>query len=673
MAISARNNRFSLSIKGADHELQVLAFTGNEAISTPYAFELELVSARADLDLEAWLHQPAFLAFDSQGQGIHGHISSMGRSSPGTRLTHYRLTLEPQLAYLAHRTNYRFFQHLTVQQIIETLLEEHGILGNAYTFNSFSSYTPRDYCVQYGESDLRFIQRLCFEEGFHYHFRHSPDGHHLVFGDKQQAFTSLNQPTPYVHRAGMVASQPSIDHFGLRLQASTNRTFRRDYDFQQASRTLEAGSSAEHNERALENYSYPGRFTETAQGQRQSQRTLEHHQTGYCQASGSSNQPSLCSGHCLPMTGHPNATFNSGWLLIGVQHEGKQPQVLEEYGANTAQADAGGFSQGYRNTFQATPEAVTYRPQTVFPKPRLIGSQTARVTGPVGEEIHCDEYGRVRVKFHWDRSAIDDDQSSCWLRVSSSWAGDNHGAVTIPRVGMEVLVGYLNGDPDQPIISGCLANSLNPTPLTLPANKTQSVLRSRSTPGGSGYNELRIEDRKGLEHIYLHAQRDLQQHIKNDSRLQIEGKREETVTGNSVSVLKAEEQRTVSLDRKVQLKANDHLAVAVSSHTVVGGALVAEAGMHVHIKAGARVVLQAGANITLMAGGQHVLIGAAGIYASCPILLGGLPVPGLPAVPLLPGEVAPMQGMSLAPSTQMLALSEGKSVCPQCEILKKPL
>jgi len=334
MAISARNNRFSLSIKGADHELQVLAFTGNEAISTPYAFELELVSARADLDLEAWLHQPAFLAFDGQGQGIHGHISSMGRSSPGTRLTHYRLTLEPQLAYLAHRTNYRIFQHLTVQQIIETLLEEHGILGNAYTFNSFSSYTPRDYCVQYGESDLRFIQRLCFEEGFHYHFRHSPDGHHLVFGDKQQAFTSLNQPTPYptpyVHRAGMVASQPSIDHFGLRLQASTNRSFRRDYDFQQASRTLEAGSSAELNERALENYSYPGRFTEAAQGQLQSQRILEHHQTGYCQASGSSNQPSLCSGHGLPMTGHPNATFNSGWLLIGVQHEGKQPQVLEE-------------------------------------------------------------------------------------------------------------------------------------------------------------------------------------------------------------------------------------------------------------------------------------------------------------------------------------------------------
>ena len=669
MAISARNNRFNLKINGAYHDLQVLAFTGDEAISAPYTFALELVSDRSDLDLDALLQQPAFLAFDGQGQGIHGHISSIGRSQSGARLTHYRLTLEPRLANLAYRTNQRIFQHLTVQQIIETLLEEHGILGDAYTFQSFSSYMPREYCVQYGESDLHFIQRLCCEEGFHYHFQHSPDSHHLVFGDKQQAFTSLNPPTPYVQGKGLVASEPSIEHFELRLQACTNRTVRRDYDFQQASRVLEAGSSPELTERALENYIFPGRFTEQAYGQQQSQRTLEHHQTGYRQAKGSSNQPALCTGHFLTMSQHSNAAFNSGWLLTAIHHHGKQPQVLEELGSTSQPVDGEGFTQGYRNTFHATPQEVTYRPQPVFAKPRLLGSQTARVTGPVGEEIHCDEYGRVRVKFHWDRSAVDDDQSSCWLRVSSSWAGDSHGAVTIPRVGMEVLVGYLNGDPDQPIINGCLANSLNPTPLALPANKTQSVLRSRSTPGGSGYNELRIEDRKGQEHIYLHAQRDLQQHIKNDSRLQVEGKREETITGNSVSIVKAEEHRSVSLDRKVQVNANDHLAVAVSSHTLVGGALVAEAGMQVHIKAGARVILQAGANITLMAGGQHVLIGAAGIYASCPILLGGLPVPGMPAVPLLPGEVAQLQSVSIAPSTQMQALIEGNPSCPQCEAL----
>ncbi len=669
MSMLARHNHFSLSINGSNQDLRVLAFTGNEAISRPFAFDLELVSDRSDLDLETLLHQPAFLAFDALGNGVHGQISSIGLSSPGTRLTHYRLTLEPQLAYLAHRTNQRIFQRLTVQQIIEEILEEHGILGNAYTFNSLSPYAPREYCVQYGESDLRFIQRLCFEEGLHFCFRHSPDGHQLVFGDKQQAFTSLKRPTPYVQGAGMVAEEPAINRFELRLQARTNRTARRDYDFQKASRTLQVDSRSDLNERALESYIYPGVFTETAQGQQQSQRALEHHQTGYRQARGCSDQPTLSSGLVLPMTGHANAAFNSGWLLTELTHTGKQPHVLEEQGGSTQSAASDGFTQGYRNTFHAIPEDVTYRPQEVFAKPRLLGSQTARVTGPAGEEIHCDEYGRVRVKFHWDRSPLNDDQSSCWLRVSSSWAGDSHGGVTIPRVGMEVLVAYLNGDPDQPVICGCLANSLNPTPLTLPANKTQSVLRSRSTPGGSGYNELRIEDRKGQEQIYLHAQRDMQQHIKNDSHLQVDGTREETITGNSVSVLKAEEQRTVSLDRKVQLNANDHLAVAVSSHTLVGTALVAEAGMQVHIKAGARVNLQAGANITLMAGGQHLLIGAAGIYASCPILLGGVPLPGLPAVPLLPGDVAAMQSLPMQPSTQMLALIRGNPSCPQCEAL----
>ncbi|MFJ7882120.1 type VI secretion system tip protein VgrG [Pseudomonas sp. NPDC096917] len=678
MSTFDRQFRFSLTIPGVEHELRVLAFAGNEAISRPFSFDVELVSNRSGLDLEALLHQPAFLAFDTQGNGVHGQISSISLSSPGARLTHYWLTLEPQLAYLAYRTNHRIFQRLTVQQIIEEILEEHGILGNAYTFNSFSSYTPREYCVQYGESDLRFIQRLCFEEGFHYYFRHSPDGHQLVFGDKQQAFTRLKHPTPYVQRAGMVAEEPSINHVELRFKTTTNRTARRDYDFQKASRTLEADSSPGCGGRVLENYTYPGRFIDIAQGQEQSQRTLEHHQTGYRQASGRSDQPTLSSGHFLQMSAHPRAALNMGWLLTQVIHEGKQPQVLEEQSPSTQMADEGDFTQGYRNTFHAIPEDVTYRAQEVFAKPRILGSQTARVTGPTGEEIHCDEYGRVRVKFHWDRSGIDDDQSSCWLRVSSSWAGDSHGGVVIPRVGMEVLVVYLDGDPDQPVISACLINSLNPAPLKLPANKTQSVFRSRSTPGGSGYNELRIEDRKGQEQIYLHAQRDMQQHIKNDSLLQVDGKREETITGNNISVFDAEEQRTVSLDRKVQLNANDHLMVAGSSHTRVGVALVADAGMHVHLKGGASVVIDAGANITLMAGGQHLLIGAAGIYASCPILLGGAPLPGLPAVPLLPGEserlLAPEALPTAIAPTQLALMADthalGADFCPVCEACK---
>ena len=217
MSTPARQHTFSLHMQHVQHDFKVLEFTGDEAISTPYAFTIELVSEQASIDLDTLLGHSAFLAFDSQGSGIHGQISSIEKDSPGSRLTRYCVTLTPHLANLVHRTNHRIFQNLTVQQIIEQLLEEHGIFSDAYAFNAFSPCLPRKYCVQYAESDLDFIQRLCFEEGFHYHFTHSPDGHTLVFGDKQQAFTPLNPPTPYVPNNGMVAVEPSIDHFQLKL------------------------------------------------------------------------------------------------------------------------------------------------------------------------------------------------------------------------------------------------------------------------------------------------------------------------------------------------------------------------------------------------------------------------------------------------------------------------
>ena len=667
MSTFTRQTRFEFTLMGNDQPFSVLAFKDEEAISEPFSFDIELVSERASLDLDALLHQPAWLSF-SPRHGIHGQIERITRASTGKRLTHYSLTLVPRLAYLAHRTNHRIFQRLTVQQIIGQVLKEHGIFNDAYVFAGFSDYPARDYCVQYGESDLHFIQRLCFEEGFHYYFKHASDSHVLVFGDKQQAFTPLKAPTPYVPGSGMVAQGPAVNDFQMSLHACTNSTFTRDYDFEKAGRTLEAASHSPSRMRPLERYSYPGHFTHEQEGKRHSLRALERHQSRHCVVSGKSDQPALLSGHFLTLSEHPTAAHNGQWLLTRVRHEGHQPQVLEE----VASAAGEGF-QGYRNTFEGTPEIASFRAPRVYEKPPIYGSQTARVTGPAGEEIHCDAYGRVRVKFHWDRSPDTDARSSCWLRVSSSWAGERYGSVTVPRVGMEVLVGFVNGDPDCPIISGCLANSLNPLPLDLPANKTQSVFRSRSTPGGKGYNELRIEDRKDQELIYLHAQRDLEQHIKHDCRLQVDGQREEIVSGNSISVLEADEHRTISADRNVQIKGSDHLQVASSVHTFAGHRVLTQAGQEVHLKAGALVTLDAGANLTLMAGGHHLVINAAGIFCSTPIQLGGVPIPGTPALPLAPGEVKGLQSVELDPATQLQALYLKAPACPQCEILKKPL
>ncbi len=625
----ANQAHFTLSLEGVEHDFKVLEFQGREAISQPYRFDLELVSERPDLDLESLLHCPAFLAFAPDGSGVHGLVHQAAQGESGKRLTRYRLTLVPQLAYLAHRTNQRIFQHLTVPQIVAQVLEEHGIQADAYRFGLGPVvYPPREYCVQYDETDLHFIQRLCEEEGIHYHFQHGASGHVLVFGDDQTVFPRL-AATAYQQDSGLVADQPVIKRFGLRLETRTSRVTRRDYDFEKPRLTMEAAFHSELQP-DLEDYDYPGRFTERARGKHLSQRALERHRHDYELAEGESDQPKLVSGHFLPLTEHPRSDWNQLWLLTEVLHEGKQPQVLEE--SVTSHVDSGdGFVQGYRNRFSATPWAIPFRPVLRHPKPKVLGSQTAVVTGPAGEEIHCDEYGRVKVQFHWDRHGQADDKTSCWLRVSSSWAGDRYGAIAIPRVGMEVLVTFLEGDPDQPLVTGCLYHKEHQVPYDLPANKTRTLFKTLSSPGGRGYNELRIEDRKGAEQIYLHAQRDWDENIEHDQKIRVGHERHDTVEANSYSELKAEEHLIVAGDRKVEIKPDDHLTVGQTQHIKLGTAQLTRAGREIHLKAGQKMVIEAGVELTLKAGGSFIKLDPGGITVSGPLArinAGGAPGKG---------------------------------------------
>jgi len=614
MFAPANQAHFTLSLEGVEHDFKVLEFRGREAISQPYRFDLELVSERPDLDLESLMHRPAFLAFAPDGSGVHGLVHQAAQGESGKRLTRYRLTLVPQLAYLAHRTNQRIFQHLTVPQIVAQVLEEHGIQADAYRFGLGPVvYPPREYCVQYDETDLHFIQRLCEEEGIHYHFQHGASGHVLVFGDDQTVFPRL-AATAYQQDSGLVADQPVIKRFGLRLETRTSRVTRRDYDFEKPRLTMEAAFHSELQP-DLEDYDYPGRFTERARGKHLSQRALERHRHDYELAEGESDQPKLVSGHFLPLTEHPRSDWNQLWLLTEVLHEGKQPQVLEE--SVTSHVDSGdGFVQGYRNRFSATPWAIPFRPALRHPKPKVLGSQTAVVTGPAGEEIHCDEYGRVRVQFHWDREGQADDKTSCWLRVSSSWAGDRYGGIAIPRVGMEVLVTFLEGDPDQPLVTGCLYHKEHQVPYDLPANKTRTLFKTLSSPGGRGYNELRIEDRKGAEQIYLHAQRDWDENIEHDQKIRVGHERHDTVEANSYSEFRAEEHRTTHADRKTEIRANDHLTVGNSQHLKIGTGQFIEAGNEIHYYAGSKVVIDAGMELTASGGGSFLKLDPSGVTLS---------------------------------------------------------
>ena len=651
------SSRFKLVLSTIKTDFQVLAFNGSEALDQPYFIQMQLVSENPSLDLEALLHQPAFLDFGEAEQGLHGQVYAIGRDEPGVRLTRYHLTLAPRLACLAHRRDLRVFQQRSVPQIIATVLEHHGILADAYTFELGPvTYPPRVFCVQYMESDLHFIQRLCEEEGIHYHFRHSVDNHLLVFGDDQTVFRRLPMQR-YCSSADPALATRVVQRFDRRLQTRSRRTARRDHDFEHPSFHLhsQAGTGADD---PLEDYGYPGGFTGHARGAQLARRGLERHQRDRHRVLGKSDQPVLCSGHFLELCDHPDPVCNDLWLLTSVRHEGYQPQVLEE-----STFEAGGF-QGYRNRFTATPWRAVHRPALKHPKPTISGSQTATVTGPAGEDVHCDAYGRVKVRFHWDRLDPWDETSSCWLRVATGWAGDAFGAMLIPRVGMEVLVSFLEGDPDQPLVSGCLPNALHLPAYPLPQHKTRSVLRSRSTPGGKGANELHLEDRSGAELIYLRAQRDLEQQVGHDSRLEVGGERCEIIRGLSTVRLESGEHRHLAGDRKVVLQTHDHLDVQGDSLTRVGQTLVIEAGQQVHLKAGANLVIDAGTQLTLKAGGEHLVMQAGNISSSRPITQGGSPAltRSVTPEPAAGRHICAAQGVIMDLAKQL-----GADFCPLCE------
>ncbi|WP_397450588.1 type VI secretion system tip protein TssI/VgrG [Pseudomonas sp. NA-150] len=673
---------FTFNIKGEDHlDLRVLEFNGSEGLSQLFKINIELVTRRSSVDLDSLLNKEAFLSFGPGGEGIYGCIYAAGKGRSSSRFEHYHVVLTPYLAYLQHSSHRRSFQDMTVPNIILAVLKEHRVLdGLDVMFDRLTTTAgPREYCVQYDESDFAFISRLCEEEGILYRFEHTPQSHRLIFLDDETRFLHDNPMVlPLKSPSGLVPEGPVVRLLQPYSNTRQSQVITRDYDFKNAHIPLENVASPRQTQAQLqsgekpkplpklEDYPYPGGYTEGKQGNLRAERGLERHRTDAQIAKGESDQPLLRSGMALHVVPGYGPTTN--WVLMTVTHHGKQPQALEE------QADTSPVER-YSNTFTVIPELVQFRPPRKHSISK-IGTVPAIVTGPVNEEIFCDKFGRVRVKFCWDRSDKTDETTSCWVRVVTGSAGEGFGSVVIPRVGMEVAVSFYHDDPSQPFISGCAANNLHPTPYELPDNKTKSVFRSRSTPDSTGFNELSLEDRSGEELIYVRAQRDMKQNIQNDSHIQIGNKRLENVKGDSTCVLEAKEDRTTTGERSVQLMAGDNLQIATSRHMSVGQVLAVRAGNEVHIQAGMNVVINAGATLTLAAGGQHIVIGTAGISSSVPILLGGFPVPGTPAMPLAPGGLQGLVAGALAPAAPPLEktlrrkMELGLPHCEACELAK---
>jgi type VI secretion system secreted protein VgrG len=535
-------------------DLAVVAFEADEAVSEPYSVEVTLVArTRVALDEKELLGKDALLTVqlgDGTARFFHGVVSRVVRWEAGRQpeRQHYRITVVPRLWTLRHTLRSRIFQELSVPDIVHKVLDESSV---AHRLTLQGSYRKREYCVQYRESDLDFVSRLLEEEGIFYSFEHTEDGHTLVLNDTSTTCEPILGDPRLVFREAskMVADSESVREFASRLEVQPGAVALRDFNYLRPAVDLTTTSKAEAGEETLEIYDYPARYGEAGIGKALAKVRLEELRVRSEMGTGVSNSRRLATGYIFELDEYPADALNRGYLLLSVRHVGHQPEVLT-FGQATPENQ-----EAYRGEFVCIPADVPFRPRRLTPRPTIPGAQTATVVGPAGEEIHTDEHGRLKVQFHWDREGQHDDRSSCWIRVTQAWAGPGWGALYLPRIGQEVVVEFLEGDPDRPLITGSVYNGQNTPPISLPDSKTQSTLRSSSSPGDAGYNELRFEDSAGEEQVYLHAQKDFNIVVENDKSQQ--------VGGNETLLVKKDRTRTIN--------GNQSLTVDKNDDTVIGG------------------------------------------------------------------------------------------------------
>lgn len=543
-----------------EYSLRVLSFTGHEALNELFRFQVTLVSDSPEIPLDASIGARATLRLAGMAgvRSIHGILERLELQTVGRRLSHYRATLVPSISVLQQRFDSRIFQGLSTLEIVQTVLLSASVPPDQLELAVLSSYSKRDLCVQYQESDLAFVSRLLEEEGLYYAFRHREGKDILILADGPHALQPLDgTPILPFHDESRAAAleEEVLYRFEGSAQRVPAKATLRDFRFKQPDVLLEAQQSAQGTP-LLEQYYFPGDFQEQALGDRLVRTRLEALQATQALAIARGTCRRLQPGYQFTLERHPRSAFNRAWQLLRVEHEGKEPQaLLEEAGAGQVEPTR------YESRAWCIPASTPFRPSRSTPRPVIAGVQSAFVTGPPGEEIYCDSWGRVRIQFHWDRQGQRDEHSTCWVRVSQPWAGAGFGGLLLPRVGQEVLVQFLEGDPDRPVITGRVYNGASPVPYSLPAHKTRSTFKTRSSPGGGGFNELRFEDMAGQEEVFLHAQKDFNTVVLHD-RTQSVGRHESlSVRQNRSRHVGHDESITIQNDQRVHVVGHARLQV----------------------------------------------------------------------------------------------------------------
>lgn len=588
----------SLTTPLGDSALLLERFTGHETLSSLFEYRLDLLSEDAAIAFNAMVGKTATIHLETEDgpRHIHGCVSQFSQSGMykgdmQSRLYCYQAVLVPWLWNLTRTTDSRIFQHKTVPDIMIQIFRDLGY--SDYQLQLTGSYEPRPYCVQYRETDMRFVSRLMEEEGIFYFFEHTADTHMLVLCDTN----STLQPCPGRRRVpyeplGGPQGGDAVTHWQQAQEVRSAQHTLADYNFETPSNRLQstvATTVTVGKNSKLAAYDHPGHFLTRPAGERYAKLRMEEEESQHTLIHGASNCRAFLPGYTLQLTDHYRPDYNSTYLLTAVTHHATSNLLQDE-------------APFYTNTFTCIPQTTPFRPPRVTPKPVVQGPQTAVVVGPSGEEIHTDHYGRVRVQFHWDREGQRNEQSSCWIRVAQSWAGKQWGTFFLPRIGHEVIVNFLEGDPDQPMITGAVYNAANMPPYDLPAHQTQSGIKTTSTADGGPplCNELRFEDKKGAEAIYIHAQKDYTRVVEHDDSLQVQHDQTIEITHNRTATVRGKS--TTEAMQSIELKVGANgIVIDQSGITLKGLKIKLEGTIMTHIQA-PMVLVKADGILTLKGG-----------------------------------------------------------------------
>ena len=610
--------------------------TVTEQMGRLFECELELFSEKTDIKLADVLGTNMTVRLElpyQQGtryfNGLVTRFSYIG--TRGLRYGAYRATLNPWLWFLTRTADCRIFQNKKVPDIIKDVFREQGFTDFKDALGG--NYREWEYCVQYRETDFNFVCRLMEQEGIYCFFKHENGKHVLVLADGYSSHEKFPKYETVPYFPPDIHDHRERDHlyeWHIAQNVQPGVYALNDYDFTAPRKNLRSmlNKPKNHALASMEIYDYPGEYIDPGDGSNYSKIRLEELLAQHEVARGEGNAAGLAVGYLFSLSNCSREDQNREYLIVSAMHQIESDE-FESF------LEGGISGKPYRGEIAAIEAKQQYRAPRVTPKPVVQGPQTAVVVGPKGEEIYTDQYGRVKCQFHWDRYGKADENSSCWIRVAQGWAGKKWGIMHLPRIGHEVIVDFLEGDPDQPIVTGKVYNGINMPPYTLPDNKTISTLKSLSSKDGGGFNEFRFEDKKGKEQIFLHAERNEDIRVKNDAfewigserHMIVKKKQFEQVDGEKHLIVKSgdggkgdqfervegEKHQEVKKDHNQKVGGTLSLKVDQNLQEKVGQNHALEAGTEIHLKAGMKVVIEAGTELTIKASGGFVKIDAMGV------------------------------------------------------------